>query len=83
MSYAQFERECSITPKKNEQREYRPMPHPVTKEAKRDDNLHTVVEQQATFNQLDLQKLLFIDRVGKLRLPSSWIFLEVFFTCNN
>ena len=40
-----------------------PMPHSVVKDVNRDIDLHTVVEQEASFDRLGLQTLLFIDQV--------------------
>ena len=54
------------------------MPHPVVRNVNRDDGIHTFVEQEAALGQLGLQKLLFVDLIGKLRSPSPMSILVVF-----
>ena len=53
-----------VTQKKYEQREYTS----VEKEANRDNDLQTLIEQEAALDQLGLRKLFFIGWVGSLRL---------------
>ena len=55
------------------------MPHPVVKDVNRDNDLHIVLEQEASLDQLDLRKLLFIGRVGTSCLPCHEKFSSIFY----